>query len=462
MAAKKKRSRSRGQGSAVPKPKPEPPSRTGRHALLLALLAFLVYNANFRLIAAGDSYPARFLPFALWSHGTLHFDPVREAVVQKNDNPYWIQPTPDGHWASLYPVVAPLLVAPLYLPAALYARWAGETYERLSWLGEILEKLSASLIAAGAVGWMYLLLRRRLAPRDATLLTLAFAFATNTWITGSQALWQHGTAELLCVGTLWFLTAAPTRELTTGNLIAAGALAGLMAANRPPDLLLAGMLGFHVLLSVRWRAGWFAAAAAVPLLLAAGYNLLMFHHLSGGYGAIGLTTNGFFEHSLLPGLAGLLVSPARGLFVYSPFFLFLPLHYHRVLAERSTRTLTLCLTGGVALQLVLYALSDWRAGFSYGYRFLTDLVPILIWMLAPVLASLSRPARAAFLACCLVSVWVQAIGAFKYTGISDLVIMDPQDAEMRNAWKIEDSPILVERRQGRAPFELLRKVLNPP
>jgi hypothetical protein len=40
--------------------------------------------------------------------------------------------------------------------------------------------------------------------------------------------------------------------------------------------------------------------------------------------------------------------------------------------------------------------------------------------------------------------------------------MDPQDAEMRNAWKIEDSPILVERRQGRAPFELLRKVLNPP
>jgi hypothetical protein len=429
-----------------------------KKGIVLALLAFVIYNANFRLIAAGDSYPARFLPFALWNHGTLYFDPIREVVIQRNGNPYWIQPTVDGHWASQYPIVAPLLVTPLYLPAALYARWAGETYERLSWLGEILEKLSASLIAAAAVGWMYLLLRRRLATRDATLLTLAFAFASNTWTTGSQALWQHGTAELLCIGTLWFLTA----ELTTGNLLAAGALAGLMAANRPPDLLLAAAFGAYALLAARWRAGWFAAAAALPLSLATGYNLLLFHRLSGGYGAIDLTSTGFFGHALLPGLAGLLVSPARGLFVYSPFLLFLPFLFHRTLAETSTRALTLCLAAGIGLQLLLYARSDWRAGFSYGYRFLTDMLPILLWMLAPVLASFGRPARTVFLACCLVSLWVQTIGAFEYTGLSDLVIVGPADIEMHQAWKIENAPILVERRQGRAPFSLLRKALNPP
>ncbi len=459
MTAKRKKNKARARGSAGPKPAPEAPPRDGRRALVLALLAFLIYNANFRLIAAGDSYPARFLSFALWNHGTLHFDPIREVVVQKNDNPYWIQPTPDGHWASLYPVVTPLLVAPLFLPAALYARWTGETYERLSWLGEIFEKLSASLVAAAAVGWMYLLLRRRLTPRDATLLTLAFAFATNTWTIGSQALWQHGMAELLCVGTLWFLTAG----LTTGHLLAAGLMAGLLAANRPPDLLLAAAFGVYVLTAAHWRAGWFAAATAVPMSLAAGYNLLTFHRLSGGYGrAMDLTVTGFFGHSLLLGLAGLLVSPARGLFVYSPFFLFLLVLFHRTVAARESRALTLCLSAGIALQLLLYACSDWRAGFSFGYRFLTDMVPILVWMLAPVLASLGRPARAAFLACCLLSVWAQTIGAFKYTGISDLVIADPRDVELREAWKIENAPLLVERRQGRAPFELLRKALNPP
>jgi hypothetical protein len=142
------------------------PLRDRRTALLLALLAFLIYNANFRRIGAGDSYPARFLPFALWNHGTLYLDPIREVTAQRHPAPYWIRPTPDGRSASLYPVVTPLLAAPLYLPPALWLRWTGETYERMSWLGEILEKLAASAIAAAAAGWMFLLLRRRLEPRE--------------------------------------------------------------------------------------------------------------------------------------------------------------------------------------------------------------------------------------------------------------------------------------------------------
>lgn len=429
-----------------------------RRAVVLALLAFLIYNANFRLVGSGDSYPARFLPFALWNHGTLYLDALREVTAQANPNPYWLQRTPDGHWASLYPVVTPLLAAPLYLPAALYVRWTGETYARLSWLGEILEKLSASFIAATAVGWMYLLLRRRLEPRDATLLTLAFAFATSTWATSSQALWQHGPAELLCVGTLWFITAEPT----TGNLLAAGALAGLLAANRPPDLPLTIAFSAYAFLWAGRRAMGFVAAAAVPVLLAAAYNLVMFHNLTGGYGAIGLASTAFFAKPLLPGLAGLLLSPGKGLFTFSPFLLFLPFLFPRALAERDRRTLVVCLTAGVGLQLLLYARSDWRGGYSFGYRFLTDLMPILIWMLAPILASLGRPARAAFVACCLVSVWVQSIGAFEYTGLSDPALADSADEKMLNVWKISNSPILVERRQGRAPFDLLHKALNPP
>jgi hypothetical protein len=425
-----------------------------RLALVLGLLAFLIYNANFHVVGSGDSYPARFLPFALWNHGTLYLDPVRDAAIQRKPHPYWIFPTRDGHWASLYPLVTPLLAAPVYLPGALWLRSAGETYDRMSWLGEVLEKVSASWIAALAVGWMYLLLRRRLERRDAVLLTLAFAFATGTWSTASQALWQHGTAELLIVGTLWFITLEPTAR----NLLAAGALTGLIAANRPPDLLLAAAFGLYALAWAGRRAAGFAAAAAVPCLLALFYNLATFHHPAGGYDT--MATRDFFDHPVLEGIAGLLVSPGRGLFVYAPFLLFLPLLFRRTLADRGTRALALCLAGGVLLQIVFYARTDWRAGYSYGPRFLTDLVPILIWMLAPVLASLGRPARAAFVACCLLAVWAQGVGAFFYSGISELVINDPADVEMRNVWKIEDAPILVEGRNPRVPFFLLRETVN--
>jgi hypothetical protein len=464
---RKSREGFKGQSRALKAP-PKPAAEEGtagwlssdrRLALVLALLALLVYNANFRLIAAGDSYPARFLPFALWNHGTLYLDPVREVAAQRNPNPYWIRTTPGGRSASLYPVVAPLLASPLYLPAALWVREAGETYERMSWAGSLLEKLAASAIAAAAVGWMFLLLRRRLERRGAILLTLVFAFATSTWATSSQALWQHGPAELFVVGTLWFLTG----DLTRGNLLAAGALAGLMAANRPPDLLLTAAFGIYALLRARRQAAGFMAAAAVPALLAAAYNLIVFRRLGGGYSSIDLVGGGFFSHSLLAGAAGLLVSPGRGLLIYSPFFVFLPLCFRRVLAAPDTRVLTLCLTAGVLLQLALYAVSDWRAGFSYGCRFLTDLVPILIWMLAPVPAALGRPARAAFLAGCLLALWAQIVGAFMYTGISDLVLNAPADEkEMRNVWKLADAPILVEARQGVAPFDLLRQAMSPP
>ena len=451
LVAKKRRRKGRRQpGPAKASPRGSPP-RDGRRALLLALLAFLVYNANFRLIASGDTYSARFLPFALWNHGTLYFDPIREIATQKSPVSYWIQPARGGHSASLYPVVVPVVVSSIYAPAALWIRWRGETYDRMSILGELMEKLSASCVAAAAVGWMYLLLRRRLPGRDATLLTLAFAFGTNTWVIGSQALWQHGVAELLIVGALWFITAEPS----PANVLAAGAFTGLIAANRPPDLLLAAGFSAYALYWARRRTPLFVAAAAVPVLLTLAYNLTVFGRLGGGYGFLGAN---FFWKPLMVGIAGLLVSPARGLFVFSPFLIFLPIFFLRALRDPESRIPVLCLTAGICLQIMLYAKTDWRAGFSWGYRFLTDAVPILIWMLAPVLSSLGRGARAAFAACLIFSIWVQSVGAFRYMGMSDLMLDQEADTGMRNVWKIEKAPILVEARQPLAPPELLGRL----
>src|SRR5262245_28527253 len=275
----------------------------GRRALLVGLLLFLcsmtVYNANRRSISAGDTYPARYLPFVMWHYHSLHLDPIESVVAQgRASSAYWIVRGPDGRAVSLYPVVVPTLVAPLYLPAVAYLNMRGWTDARLDHVATIMEKFSASLIAAGSVALLYLLLRRRTSERVAVLLTVAYAFGTTTWVISSQALWQHGMGQLLLIACLLILTG----PCTVVRALAAGLLLGLLAGNRPPDALLAAALGVYGLFWARGRALLLAAGAALPMGLVLFYNLQMTGNIAGGYGLRGKQS--FLQHDLFYGIAG--------------------------------------------------------------------------------------------------------------------------------------------------------------
>jgi len=441
---------------------PRDDERTPRHrdlrtGLLLGLVCLLVYNANLRSISAGDTYPARYLPFGIWRYGSLRLDPIANVTAQGRPNPYWIVAGRGGHPISLYPVVLPVLVAPLYLPAVGYLQARGWTEPRLDRTARVMEKLTASLLAASSVALLYLLLRRRAEPRDALLLTLAFAFGTTTWVISSQALWQHGLAELLVVGALLLLTG----PCTPPRALAAGILCGLIAANRPPDAILAAALGLYGLWWARPRdrsapLALLVAGAALPVGLVLAYNLDVAGSVAGGYGLPGNAS--FFRHPLLAGIAGLLFSPARGLFVFSPFLLFLPLRWRDALGERGGRARGLTLALGIAIvsQVLLYAKTDWRIGFCWGPRWLTDLLPLLLWMLPPVVAALGAAGRFLFALACCAAIAIQAVGAFWYTGTSDQAIFaaatGPGPTEA--AWDLRNTPFIAELRHARAPGDL--------
>jgi hypothetical protein len=448
-------------GGPLPGPEERGPvqrfRRELRASLLVGLCCLLVYNANGRAISAGDAFPARYLPFAIWRYHSILLDPVATLTAQGRDRSmaFWMVRLPDGHIISLYPVVLPVLVAPLYLPAVGYLHLKGWTDERLDHTARVMEKLSASLVAALSASLLYLLLRRRAAVPIALLLTLAYAFGTTTWVISSQALWQHGMAELLVIGTLLLLTA----PCTAPRALAAGLLCGLIASNRPPDVVLAAVLGAYGLFWAGRRAA-LLAAAALPTGLVLLYNLGVADRLAGGYGWSGNAS--FFQHDLLSGLGGLLFSPTRGLFVFSPFLLFLVLAWRHLprdigeRGERSERGLSLAIAAGVVLQLLLYALTDWRAGVSWGPRFLTDLLPLLVWMLVPVVAALRGLGRVCFLLAVGAAVAIEAIGAFWYTGATDGAIFAVASGphQMGAAWNWENAPFVASLRQGLAPAEL--------
>jgi hypothetical protein len=434
------------------------------------VLCLLVYNANLRTIGAGDTLPARYLPLILWHDGTLDLDANARLVAHGHSiakpserySPagadgtvthfepwaYWMTHTHRGQRASLYPVVTPLLVAPLYLPAALILKKDGWQQPQFDRVAEVMEKLSASLLAAIASVLMFLVLRRE-GIRWALPLALVFAFGTDTWMISSQALWQHGSGELL-VALALLLAVARASPLRLGLL---GFVCVLIAANRPPDSLIAGAFLLYALWRDRRDAAWLLAGATLPLAALLYYNLDFIGELAGGYASAKANGKDFFHVDLL-GLPGLLVSPARGLLVFCPFFVFLSVGLTQRLRTPRTRGLAVALSVAVAAQLLLYSQADWRAGVSWGPRWLADLLPILVWMIAPAPAALRPRARGVLVAMMVAAVGIQAIGAFWYTKTSDERIFAGGPHSMRAAWDPSNTPFIVELRHSRAPGEL--------
>lgn len=410
-----------------------PPSRVILLSILVVCLA--VYNANGRRIAAGDSIPARLLPFAILTKGTLHlesFGPVPPGA-------HWFSWTEEGHIVSLYPVVLPVLATPLFAPAAAYVLVARPTHWRFETVSEVMEKLVASLIAALSVVVVWLTLRRLTSQKNSLLLAAVYAFGTQTWSTSSQALWQHGLAELLLASVLLVLVrfGASARAAP-----AVGALCGLMLMNRPPDALFAGAIAFYYLLRgggarPRFAAG--ALATSLPFLL---YNWHFFRRPLGGYQSLFGTS--VFEHSIPEGIAALLVSPGKGLLVFAPFFLFLAAG-RRLELGAAGRLPAVLLWIAFLGQLVLYGMTDWRAGWCYGPRFLTDAMPFLIVALVPAMERLRRPIpRALFLGCAAFAFFVQAVGVFCFPRGGSYL------SSQAEFWRPSRAQFLVEARAGLA------------
>lgn len=383
-------------------------------AVSLVVVSFTVYGANLRLIGTGDSMGSRYVPLALWGWGTVSLDPVAELTRDGHAAPYWISTSPSGEYVSTYPILTPLLAAPLYAPAVAYLHSVEWREEAVRGVAKLMEKVSASAIAALSVGILFLALRRRLEPWPAVGLAVAYAFGTSTWAVSSQALWQQGPAAFyVSIGLLIASGVEPGRPASVFGLAAVSAL---LAANRLPDALLAFSFGLFVLVSSRnARVRWvIVVAGAVTLSAIVAYNLSVHGSLVGGYARLG-GSQGFFGRPFFTGLAGMLVSPGRGLLAYSPFLVFLVLRLSRTRERDRFDVLDRCMVLAVVSQLLLYSsTASWRSIHVYGPRMLAGALPILVWLLAPLLSHLRRPGRILFAALVVFSIGVQAIGAFYF------------------------------------------------
>jgi hypothetical protein len=253
------------------------------------------------------------------------------------------------------------------------------------------------------------------------VLALGVGLGTGLWPVVSQTIWQHETA-IFGMALAIAATARGNERLTTSDAVWAAIGLALAGSARPQ---LAPMIAI-LLIGIYWRAPVRTAAIAAGIVAASALVLMLVYVRWYGspLGGVSLLTesndalhgtrgwvNWRFE-----GFAGLLLSPSRGLLVFSPIALMALPGFLDALRGSWSSPLRWCAGAAIAQFLLYSGYSVWWGGHTYGPRYVLDVLPALVPLAAAALArvrlrSLAGMASGAALAW---SIALSATGAFCY------------------------------------------------
>ena len=387
-------------------------------ATLLATALLAVYLANGKTLGSGDTLPARYLPLSLLRDGSFYLEafPIlydeRAQAGRIDGLPYYLVRA-RGHYVSWYPVGAPLLAVPIYLPAVL----TGISTDDDPGLA-VLEKVSAAVIVTVSALLLYLVLGRLTTRAVALALVTVYGVGTSNLSVSSQALWQHGPSQLALVAALYCLVRARD-EAWWATL--AGLPLAFSVVVRPVNVLVALPVAAYAARRYPKHALGLVASALPPIGFQLWYNIVYFGDLF--HTQLSGLTVPLWQTSLVEGLSGLLLSPGRGLLVYSPVFVLSLVGMARAWRSGGDPLLR-TLSVGAVLTILLYSKwAKWWGGYTYGPRLLADLSPVFVLAMLPLAERLIRHRawQAVFALLAAWSIGAHAMGAF----VDDHVDLEP-------------------------------------
>lgn len=403
----------------------EPPAEPLRLAIpvVLGLILVIVYLVNGRPIGAGDTRATERVAASLVHERDFDLDEYPEV------EPPFARQVGD-HRVSIYPVLSALLAAPVFALCSLVFD-LDETGAALA------GKLAASLLSAAAAAVLFLAVRaRRRTETEGVWAAVLFALGTTVWST-SQALWQHPAAVLFLSLALLCVVRAEDDSVWAGR---AGLPLALMVAARHSDVVLAAVLSIAI--AIRWprRILLFAIYAAPVAALVLAYDAWAFgsplaHGFSGSASR--------FSETWGVGQAGLLVSPGRGLLVFTPVAAIALLGLTRAF-RFGERWLASSLGAAALAHLVFMGKwGEWHGGESWGPRMLTDALPLLFLLLPEGMEVLPR--LTVLLGA--LSIAVQALGALAYDYRWERLYQRADEDKTAALWDPARAPVLFYLRQ---------------
>ena len=405
------------------------------------VVLFCVYFANGREIGSVDSQPTKFAARELLLRGSLALNHVVGATPELLTR-HTIVLAEDGRYRSTYSPVPAFAAAAVNWPLAA----SGVLDLREVHAPGKIAAIAAAFLTALAVAVAFLTVRRWLPLTPALLLAAGLGLGTGLWSTVSQTLWQHETAILgfaLAIHALSSPRQGPARGFVIGLGVA-------LACSSRLSVVPAGA----VVLLGAWACGGTRTAVAALSVVTAAAAALIVHNVNAFGHVLGPLP---YLESLHPqfhgtarsfqlgweGYAGLLVSPSRGLLIFSPVVAVSLLGMREAWSEGWGSAQRWCLAAAV-VQFAFYgAYSVWWAGHTYGPRYLLDVLPFLAPSAALSLTRLHvRSVLGTLAAVALVwSIGVSALGAYVYPAELWNSLPSDIDTSHERLWDWRDTQI---------------------
>jgi hypothetical protein len=270
-------------------------------------------------------------------------------------------------------------------------------------------------------GIFFLSARCLLGPSASVIVAMTGALGTQVFSTASRALWAE-TWGIFLLGIALLLLLRPEIQGRSLPAVSIAAIMGALYWIRPTFSIAIVAVTIFIFIFRRDFFLRYAATGAVFLALFILYSLKNFGTVLPAYYQAERLTGEFF----FTALAGNLISPSRGLFVFVPVLVlvaYFVIRYRRSLA--SVRLVVLSVLVIVAHILAVSCFPHWWVGHSFGPRLCTGLVPWFVllailgvdaWLRARTVASswqtfASRVELSAGILLAICSIWINAQGA---------------------------------------------------
>jgi hypothetical protein len=361
------------------------PGRRTRILLTVALFSFtyLVFSIS-PVIDSSDSAYSILVSESILHHHTSHLNsyhfPASVAELRTSTPPTTDPANPltyelgkvNGNIVYCFPNGSSVLSLPFVATLNALSFSAATSEGSYDKVGEVMiEKMLSALLMALLICIVFRTALLLLNVEASVVIALGFAFGTQVWSTATRSLWSHTWFILLGGAALGVILRAESQDRKIPPIFLATILSWMYFV-RPTGAIPILCVTAYLLIYHREAFVAFAITGALWFGAFVAYSWFTFGEVIPGY----YFASRLQFHGLATALAGVLISPSRGLLVYVPTILFIFYLIARYWNELPYRQLV-----GLSLTIiVLHIISvagypNWWGGGSYGPRLTTDLLP---------------------------------------------------------------------------------------